>query len=142
MAQYFLAEEQTWIPFDVRGTVMGKRVLWEGGFDIRSALYRMPAGMLINEHRHEEWVQVMVVDGEMQVEPTGGEPVRVVAGGCYVLEPGDTHREKAVKDTLLLVTQLDEHPAYRATRAATTLAGEPGDLREQHHHGAALDDES
>lgn len=112
MAEYFLAEDAEWISVDVRGTVMDKRVLWEGGFDIRSAIYRMPAGMITKEHRHDEWVQVMVIDGEMKVEPVGRDAVHVRSGGVYVLEPGDSHTETAVRDSLVFITQLDEHPTY------------------------------
>ncbi|WP_442575342.1 cupin domain-containing protein [Microbacterium sp. F51-2R] len=112
MAQYFLAEDAEWIRHDVRGTVMDKRVLWEGGFDIRSAIYRMPSGMVTQEHRHDEWVQVLVIEGEMKVEPVGKDAVRVRAGGLYVLEPGDAHTETAAEDSLLLITQLDDHPSY------------------------------
>lgn len=112
MAQYFLAEDAEWIQYDVRGTVMDKRVLWEGGFDIRSAIYRMPLGMVTQEHLHEEWVQVLVIEGEMKVEPAGREAVHVRAGGLYVLEPGDAHTETAVQNSVLLITQLDDHPSY------------------------------
>lgn len=124
MAQYFLAEEADWIPYDVRGTVMDKRVLWEGGFDIRSAIYRMPAGMVTQEHQHDEWVQVMVIEGEMKVEPVGRDAVHVRDGGVYVLEPGDSHTETAVTDSLVFITQLDEHPRYLRVTAKEA----PGEL--------------
>lgn len=84
---------------------MEKSVIWEGDFDLRSALFRLPAGMSIPTHTHPKWVQVMVLEGKMEIESEADGTVCIGAGGCYFVEPGDTHKESAVQDTLVLVTQ-------------------------------------
>ena len=111
MSQYFSKEKLSWIQAPVRGgTVMNKSVVWEGSFDIRSAYFRMPKGMSIPRHTHPKWVQVMVVEGEIEIEADEDALVKVSAGGCYFVEPGDTHTETALVDSLVLVTQAEDRP--------------------------------
>ncbi len=113
MSQYFSKEKLYWIQAPVRGgTVMNKSVVWEGGFDIRSAFFRMPKGMSIPRHTHPKWVQVMVVEGEIEIEADEDALVNVSAGGCYFVEPGDTHTETALVDSLVLVTQAEDRPEF------------------------------
>jgi len=38
--------------------------------------------------------------------------VRISQGGCYFVEPGDTHMETATEDTLVLVTQGEDRPDF------------------------------
>ena len=87
--------------------------LWNEGFDIQSSLFRMPAACVIRKHLHMQWVQVAVLEGEMQVESDQDGTVRVSAGGCYVTRPGEWHVETAVRATVLLVTVLNRHPDYQ-----------------------------
>jgi quercetin dioxygenase-like cupin family protein len=113
MSHYFPKEKLSWARTPVRGGIdMEKSIIWEGDFNIRSAFFKMPAGMVIPEHTHPSWVQVMVVDGEMEVETEQDGVVRIVAGGCYFVEPGDRHKETAVGDTLVLVTQAEDRPEF------------------------------
>jgi len=105
MSSYFLPDDLEWETVHVRGTPMQKAVVFEGGFDLRSAYFRMPAGCAIPDHGHSKWVQVTVLDGLMRVEQDG-EPVREVRpGGTYFISPGEQHAETAVTETLVLVTQ-------------------------------------
>ena len=36
--------------------------------------------------------------------------VRIEARGCYFIEAGDTHKETAIEDSVVLVTQGEDHP--------------------------------
>ena len=54
----------------------------------------------------------MVVDGEIEVETLQDGKIRIATGGCYFVEPGDTHKETAVCDTLVLVTQAEDRPEF------------------------------
>lgn len=106
MSSYFPKEELAWSKAPVRGGVdMDKSVIWEGNFDMRSAFFRMPKGMSIPTHTHPKWVQVLVLEGEMAIESEEDGLIRITAGGCYFVEPGDSHKETATQDTLVLVTQ-------------------------------------
>lgn len=113
MSRYFLKEKLSWVQAPVRGgPVMDKSIIWEGNFGVRSAFFRMPEGMSIPKHTHPKWVQVMVLDGELEVETEQEGIVRIAAGGCYFVEPGDSHKETAVRDTLVLVTQAEDRPEF------------------------------
>ncbi|VUX55745.1 Cupin 2 conserved barrel domain protein [uncultured Woeseiaceae bacterium] len=113
MSRYFLKEHLTWEQAPVRGgTVMDKSVVWEGDYDTRSAFFSMPKGMIIPRHTHPQWVQVMVLEGTMEVESDEDGKVRIDAGGCYFVETGDTHLETAIEDTLVLVTQGEDRPEF------------------------------
>ena len=91
---------------------MDRSVVWEGDYDTRSAFFRMPKGMIIPRHTHPQWVQVMVLEGTMEVESDEDGKVRIDAGGCYFVEAGDTHLETAIEDTLVLVTQGEDRPEF------------------------------
>jgi quercetin dioxygenase-like cupin family protein len=113
MSRYYQKDKLSWAQAPVRGGIdMEKSVIWEGDFNVRSAFFNMPVGMVIPEHTHPSWVQVMVVEGEMEVETEQDGVVRIAAGGCYFVEPGDTHKETAVCDTLVLVTQAEDRPEF------------------------------
>lgn len=113
MSRYFKKESLSWVQSPVRGgTVMDKSIVWEGALDVRSAYFRMPAGMTIPKHTHPKWVQVTVLEGEMQVETEKDGVIRISAGECYFVEPGDSHTETAVRDTLVLVTQGEDRPEF------------------------------
>jgi quercetin dioxygenase-like cupin family protein len=49
----------------------------------------------------------------MQVQADGEQPHTIDAGGAYFVEPGDTHTETAVEDTLLLVICEEDRPQFR-----------------------------
>lgn len=112
MTQYYVKDKLNWAPANVRGLMVDKNVVCNRGFDILSSLFCMDAGMVIDKHTHHEWVQVVVLEGEMQIESKRDGVARVGAGGCYVIEPGDTHTETSVTETIVLVTQLDKHGEY------------------------------
>jgi len=113
MSRYFPKEKLSWTQAPVRGGIeMEKSIIWEGDFNVRSAFFNMPKGMVIPKHTHPSWVQVMVVDGEMEVETGQDGTIRIAAGGCYFVEPGDSHQETAVCDSLVLVTQGEDRPEF------------------------------
>lgn len=108
MQKFSNPEHREWHPVDVRGTTMDKCTLWEGSHDTRAGLFRMQAGMCIEQHRHSRWVQVFVVEGEMRVDDADGETHAVAAGGYYFVEPGHSHTETAIVDSVVLVIQAED----------------------------------
>lgn len=113
MTRYLPTREQQWHPIDVRGVTMQACRLWEGGHNVESGLYRLPKGLTIPRHHHAGWCQVFVVSGAMRVQEDGDDPHSIDAGGYYVVEPGDTHTETALDDTLLLVICEEDRPEFR-----------------------------
>jgi len=79
---------------------------------VRSALFRMPAGASLPEHTHPGWVQVVVLEGAITVTQAGAAPHRVPPGGCYFVQPGETHAEQALVDSIVLVTQAEDRPEF------------------------------
>ncbi len=69
----------------------------------------------MSDHLKEKlsWVQVMVLEGRMEVVTEQDSIVSISAGGCYFVEPGDSHHETATEDTLVLVTQGEDRPQLR-----------------------------
>lgn len=113
MTRYVTTKDMSWVQAPVRGgTVMEKCVIWEGEYDVRSAFFRMPEGMSIPQHTHPKWVQVMVLEGEIEVETAGNGKLRIGSGECYFVESGDTHVETALVDSLVLVTQAEDRPEF------------------------------
>ena len=113
MSKYYPKEKLSFESAPVRGGVeMAKSIVWEGDYEMRSAFFRMPAGMQIPQHTHPLWVQVMVLEGEIEVASEGDGKVSIAAGGCYFVEPGDTHVETALVDSLVLVTQGEDRPEF------------------------------
>jgi len=110
MTTYIDPKSLEWEDVDVRGATMGKAVIFEGDYDVRSAFFRMPAGCAIPPHDHSKWVQVMVLEGRMQVSQDGLPDCEVAAGSCYFVDAGETHVEVALEDTMVLVTQGEDRP--------------------------------
>lgn len=96
---------------DIYGTVLQKSPVFEGAHDVRSAFFRMRRGDVIHAHVHRKWVQVVVLDGEVQVTQ-GARAFSARAGEVYFLDPGHPHVETALADSLLLVTQGEDRPGW------------------------------
>ncbi|WP_129780848.1 cupin domain-containing protein [Peristeroidobacter soli] len=104
--QIFHSDQLHWKEVDVRGTPMMEARTMNGEHGIYSAFYRLPRGTEIRPHRHESWVQVMVIEGCMRVTAASGTEL-IKAGDCYVVPPGGRHAEQSVEDTLVLVVSPD-----------------------------------
>lgn len=113
MTRYLPTQAQQWQPIAVRGVTMQACRLWEGDHNVESGLSRLPQGLTIPRHHHPYWCQVFVVQGLMQVQEAGGALHRIDAGGFYFVEPGDSHSETALEDTLLLVICEEDRPELR-----------------------------
>ena len=113
MTKYVSTNDQRWQEIDVRGVTMEACRLWEGNYNVRSGFFRMPKGMQVPMHHHPYWVQVLVMSGKMEVQADGEDARTIAAGGYYFFEPGETHTETAVEDTLLLVVSEEEREEFR-----------------------------
>ena len=101
-----------WKRVDVHGASMEKAVLFEGNYGVRSAFFKMPAGLTIAHHTHTKWVQVMVLEGCMRVEQERSGTINATSGSVYFLDPGYPHVETAVEETIVLVTQGEDRPGW------------------------------
>jgi len=113
MSRYYPKERQSWEETIVpSGAIMDKCIIWEGDFKVRSAFFRMSKGTINLKHTHSKWVQVMVLEGEMEIESEKDGTVRIAAGECYFVEPDESHMETALEDTLVLVTQGEDRSEF------------------------------
>lgn len=108
MTKYVTADERSWFSASIRGQEMKGSTLWNEGHDVATRIFRMPKGMQIPLHKHEVWVQVVVLSGKMHVS-IGDRTVG--PGGFYFVEPGDSHIETAVEDSEILVIKKLPDPA-------------------------------
>lgn len=111
MSTFVLEPGTEWTTVDVFGAEMQEHVISTGAYGVHSAYYRMAAGCTIRPHRHTNWVQVVVLSGEMLVTQHGEPDRHVGPGQCCFVDAGETHREQAVCDTVVLVTQGDQRAA-------------------------------
>ncbi len=78
---------------------------WGNGLVVRSAFYRMSAGMQLPPHSHRGWVQVTVLKGEIEYEAKDRSKRRITAGSSYFVTPDEEHYESAPgAETVLLIT--------------------------------------
>lgn len=103
MSKYINTADQQWDQADIVGANMERCVLWNGGHNVFAGFFRMPAGMRLPLHQHDEWVQILVLGGRVRVTSKDGSSHIVAEGGYYFVEPGDAHTEEALEDALLLV---------------------------------------
>ena len=108
MTKYVSTEERNWFSASIRGMEMKGSTLWNDSHDVSTLIYRMPKGLQIPLHKHEVWVQVVVLSGKLHVS-IGDRTLG--PGGFYFVEPGDSHVETALEDTEILVIKKLPDPA-------------------------------
>ena len=115
--KYVTLDERNWFSAGVRGIEMKGATLWNEGFGLSTRVFRMPAGMQIPVHRHDVWLQVAVLSGQMKVRDEATNEERIIdTGGVYFIQPGTSHAETAVVETEVLVTKQEPDPADAANR--------------------------
>jgi quercetin dioxygenase-like cupin family protein len=102
--EFYSPARAAWQIVDVRGTKMEEAKIARGEFGVWANYYRLAEGMEIRSHRHEAWVLVTVLQGRMQVCEDAVTTI-VEAGDCYFVPPNTRHVERALVDTLVLVTE-------------------------------------
>lgn len=82
--------------------------------DARLVVLHLPAGEALQEHEVHERARIVVIDGEVEVERSGGESVVASSGHLFEFAPGERHTVAARSDAriLLLLTPWpgDGHP--------------------------------
>jgi len=111
--KYVTLQDQTWQSADVRGVLLETCSLWEGKYNVRAVFLRAPKGLQTPPHHHAYWVSILVISGKLHVEAVGAEAHTVAASEYYFVEPGETHVETALEDTLLLVVKEEDREALR-----------------------------
>jgi quercetin dioxygenase-like cupin family protein len=91
-------------------------VLYSSRGEFRSILIDLPAGEMLQDHQVHERAQVVVVDGEIELDG-GGETISAGAGVLAVFDPGERHEVRATADSRLLLVLApwpgDGHPGAR-----------------------------
>ena len=99
-----------WNDLNIAGTPLAGAPVYASDLGVRSSFYRMAAGDMLKKHRHMKWVQVMVVEGAMEVTQDGEEPFVARAGELYFVQPRHPHTEKAIEPSLILITTAEPPP--------------------------------
>ncbi len=88
----------------------------------RAIAINLPAGDLLQEHEVHERAWLVVVDGEVEVQPAGGETVTGGPGLLAIFDPQERHEVRAKSDARLLLLLApwpgDGHPSRREERAS------------------------
>ena len=87
----------------------------DGG--VRTVYRKMKSGeeaTLTTDH----WLQVLVVDGAVEVDTEDSGPFVVRAGELYFLDSGVTHTERALEESLVIVTAGSAAAHGKSTRGA------------------------
>ena len=79
----------------VVGHAIPRCVLWDGGHGVHTSITKMHKGMDLGAHKHETWVQVMVLSGSLYC--SRGK-LTCGPGDFYFVEPGESHVEVALED--------------------------------------------
>ncbi len=83
-------------------------LVWEGKYGMYSALFRMPKGGTFDKHTHPNWIQTVVLEGQLKVETEEDGTHFVRAGECYIIESDEPHIESAVEDSVVLITMAED----------------------------------
>ncbi len=66
--------------------------------------YKSSKGVQFTRHTHTDWVVLTVISGKVEVSRDEGADVRVYyPGDTYLVEPGETHVETSLEDTVVVV---------------------------------------
>lgn len=113
--RYVSQEERPWEVRDIVGMPMEMAELWNDG-NCSARVVKMFRGKGFGIHRHDTWVMVFVLSGELRVIPDD----RVVGpGGFYFVEPGTDHDEIGAEDedTTVLVIRDEPNKQYPVSGA-------------------------
>ena len=69
----------------------------------RTILIDLPAGEELQEHQVHERAWIIVVDGELEIEDSGGSTFRAGPGGLALTAPKERHEVRATKDSRLVL---------------------------------------
>jgi quercetin dioxygenase-like cupin family protein len=71
--------------------------------DARTIVLVLPAGEQLQEHEVHECARLLVVEGEIEVEPVGGDAVAAAAGHLFEFAPGERRTVSARSDARMLL---------------------------------------
>lgn len=100
MSKYTSIQERVYTDNTVVGHAIPRCILWDGGHGVQTSIVRMHAGMDLGMHKHESWVQVMVLTGKIHCS-LGDRTC--YPGDFYFVEPDDVHCEKALEESEVMI---------------------------------------
>jgi quercetin dioxygenase-like cupin family protein len=87
----------------------------------RTIVINLPAGEELQQHQVHERAWIMVVDGEVVIEDSGGKSVKAGQGCLALMDPKERHEVRAATDARLVLVLApwpgEGHPSQRAGRA-------------------------
>ena len=100
MTKYTHIHERVYQDDEVVGHDIPRCYLWDGGHGVQASIVRMHKGKDLGYHKHDTWVQVLVLSGKIHctLDNRTCEP-----GDYYFVEPNDVHKEMALEESEVLV---------------------------------------
>jgi quercetin dioxygenase-like cupin family protein len=84
----------------------------------RTIVINLPAGEELQDHQVHERAWIMIVDGEVEIEPSKGKIVKAGAGCLALMEPKERHEVRASVDSRLVLVLApwpgEGHPSQRS----------------------------
>ena len=111
MAKFTQVHERKWVAEPVVGHDIERCKMWYDGQSVSASLVRMAANNRLSLHRHDTWVQVFMVSGNMRWE-SGGEQRTVGPGDYYFVSPGEEHIETSIDECVVLVIKAEPNIQY------------------------------
>lgn len=102
MTQYALKKDRKFVVEDVVGHPVPRAMLWDGGLGVQTSIVQMKKGENLGKHRHETWLQVLILSGRIHCSIEDRE---CEAGDFYTVEPGDEHVEYCIEDAEILLVK-------------------------------------
>ncbi len=111
MTKFVERQNRKWEQSQVVGKQISRCWLWNEGNNVSASIASFSKGESLGYHRHDTWVQVLVLSGKFQVND------KVVgAGDYYFVEEGDEHLEVALEPTEVLIIRAEPNISYPVNR--------------------------
>jgi quercetin dioxygenase-like cupin family protein len=102
------ADARKWIEAVGFGGPESHEVVFEGGYGVRTAIFRTAAGSQIPSHVHTSWAALIILDGRVRMEQDNAEPIEGGAGTVFFVEPGQQHVDIVLEDATSVVVYGDD----------------------------------
>ena len=110
MTKYTHAHERVYNSDTVVGHDIPRCYLWDDGHGVQTSIVKMYKGQDLGVHKHETWVQVLVLSGKLYCSL---DDRTCLPGDFYFVEPNDVHREVAIEESEVMIIKAMPNIQYQ-----------------------------